>query len=38
MCWFVCLVAEPEQSKAPSLARLNEPGPPAAAKEQMGRG
>lgn len=38
MCWFVCLVAEPEQSKAPSLARLNEPSPPAAAKGGDGGG
>lgn len=34
MCWFVCLVTEAEQSKAPALACLNEPSQPAAAKKK----
>lgn len=34
MCWFVCLVTEAEQSKAPALACLNGPSQPAAAKKK----
>lgn len=34
MCWFVCLVTEAEQSKAPVLACLNGPSQPAASKKK----